>query len=95
MGSRADGRGLDVQEGAPTSDQLISILEYLGPSKAGSVIQDATGTSDALRKFRQNESSFKQPVMVDWNNGRAGTCLPLGRARGAQDANWYISGGRG
>ncbi|KAK4507301.1 hypothetical protein PRZ48_001036 [Zasmidium cellare] len=62
---------LDVQEGAPTPDQLTSILEYLGPSKAGSVIQDATGTTDALRKFKQNESLFQRPVTVDWNNGRA------------------------
>ncbi|KAF2173126.1 hypothetical protein M409DRAFT_62727 [Zasmidium cellare ATCC 36951] len=62
---------LDVQEGAPTTDQLTSILEYLGPSKAGSVVQDATGTTDALRKFKQNESLFQRPVTVDWNNGRA------------------------
>ncbi|EME50427.1 hypothetical protein DOTSEDRAFT_164975 [Dothistroma septosporum NZE10] len=62
---------LDIQEGAPTSDQLSSILEYLGPSKAGDVIKDATGTTDALRKFKQNESSFQRPVTVDWNNGRA------------------------
>lgn len=37
------------------------------------MIQDATGTSDALRKFKQNESLFQRPVTVDWNNGRAGT----------------------
>lgn len=63
----------DVVESAPTSDQLSSILEYLGPSHAGSVVQDATGTSDALRKLKQNESLFQRPVTVDWNNGRAGT----------------------
>jgi len=63
---------LDVQEAAPTADQLSSILEYLGPSKAGSVVKDATGSSDALRKFKQNESAFQRPVVVDWNNGRAG-----------------------
>ncbi|GIZ38967.1 hypothetical protein CKM354_000236100 [Cercospora kikuchii] len=62
---------LDVQEGAPTSDQLSSILEYLGPGQAGNVIKDATGTSDALRKFKQSEASFQRPVTVDWNNGRA------------------------
>lgn len=66
------GGTADVQEGAPTTDQLTSILEYLGPSKAGSVVQDATGTTDALRKFKQNESLFQRPVTVDWNNGRAG-----------------------
>lgn len=62
-----------MQEGAPTPDQLGSILEYLGPSKAGTLIKDATGGSDALRRFKQNEKVFTRPVVVDWNNGRAGT----------------------
>lgn len=67
----------DVQESAPTNDQLTSILEYLGPAQAGSVITDATGTTDALKKFKANQSSFKAPVTVDWMNARAGTCIPL------------------
>ncbi|GAB7334128.1 hypothetical protein MBLNU13_g06200t1 [Cladosporium sp. NU13] len=62
---------LDVQESAPTADQLASILEYLGPAQAGSVITDATGTTDALKKFKANESLFKAPVTVDWMNARA------------------------
>lgn len=62
----------DVQESAPTADQLASILEYLGPAQAGSVITDATGTTDALKKFKANQSSFKAPVTVDWMNARAG-----------------------
>jgi len=62
---------LDVQEGAPTSDQLTSILEYLGPAQAGSVVKDATGVTDALRKFKQDESLFQRPVTVDWSNARA------------------------
>jgi hypothetical protein len=65
-------RNLDIQEGPPTSDQLSSILDYLGPSKAGSVVKDATGSSDALRKFKASETAFQRPVTVDWNNGRAG-----------------------
>ena len=63
---------VDVQESAPTADQLASILEYLGPAQAGSVITDATGTTDALKKFKANESLFKAPVTVDWINARAG-----------------------
>jgi hypothetical protein len=62
----------DVQESAPTADQLASILEYLGPAQAGSVIADATGTTDALKKFKANEGLFKAPVTVDWMNARAG-----------------------
>ncbi|GAB7359970.1 hypothetical protein MBLNU230_g7495t1 [Neophaeotheca triangularis] len=64
---------LDVQETAPTTDQLSSILEYLGASKVNSVVEDATGTSDALRKFKASETAFKRPITVDWNNGRAVT----------------------
>lgn len=62
----------DVQEGPPTNDQLNSILEYLGASKAGSVVSGASDASDALKKFKANESAFQRPVVVDWNNGRAG-----------------------
>ena len=65
----------DVQEAPPTPDQLTSILEYLGPSKAGTVVKDATGSSDALRKFKESEGLFQRPLTVDWNNGRAGTLL--------------------
>lgn len=69
---------LDVQEEPPTSDQLSNILEYLGPSNAAKVVKDATGTSDALRKFKASEASFIRPVTVDWNNGKAGELIALG-----------------
>ncbi|RMZ25781.1 hypothetical protein D0859_10164 [Hortaea werneckii] len=61
----------DVQETPPTPDQLTSILDYLGPSKASTVVEEATGTSDALRKFNAKQQAFQRPVTVDWNNGRA------------------------
>jgi hypothetical protein len=38
----------DVQEVPSTSEQLDSILDYIGPSKAGAVIKDASGSLDAL-----------------------------------------------
>ena len=62
----------DVQEGPPTADQLTSILEYLGPSQAGGAIKGATGSTDAMRKFKASESAFQRPLIVDWHNGRAG-----------------------
>lgn len=65
----------DVQESAPTTDQLSSILEYLGPAQAGNVITDATSTTDALKKFKADQGSFKAPVTVDWMNARAGTSI--------------------
>ena len=61
----------EVNEGPPTPDQLGSILEYLGPSKAGSVIKEATGASDAMRRFGKDAKTFVSPVIVDWNRGKA------------------------
>lgn len=66
----------DVQEEPPTADQLGSILSYLGPSKAGTVVEQASGTSDALKKFKASQTAFQRPVTVDWNNGRAGKFFP-------------------
>ena len=85
---------VDVQESAPTADQLASILEYLGPAQAGSVITDATGTTDALKKFKANESLFKAPVTVDWMNARAGMLLTHVTSQivgTSQEANTYDS----
>lgn len=65
----------DIQETPPTTDQLSSILEYLGPAKADTAVEEATGTSDALRKFKASENVFRRPITVDWNNGRAGMYL--------------------
>lgn len=73
----ADTSNIDVQETPPTPDQLTSILDYLGPSKAGTVVEEATGTSDALRKFNAKQQAFQRPVTVDWNNGRAGEYIHL------------------
>ena len=63
----------DVQEGAPTPDQLGNIIDYLGESKIGSVVSGATSSSDALRKLKADGNAFQRPVVVDWHNGRAGT----------------------
>lgn len=68
----ADGQ-TDVVEDPPTNDQLSNILEYLGPAKAGSVVSGASDATDALRKFKDSESAFQRPIVVDWHNGRAGT----------------------
>ncbi|WPG97593.1 Sugar transporter TC2A11 family [Acrodontium crateriforme] len=62
---------LDIVVDPPTSDQLNSILEYLGPSHASNVVEGASGSGDALKKFSASKSAFQRPVTVDWNNGRA------------------------
>jgi arsenate reductase-like glutaredoxin family protein len=65
----------------PTGDQLNSILEYLGPNTADSVVEGATGASDALKLFKQNEVVIKRPIVVDWNNGRAGMSVDCYKER--------------
>ncbi|APA11674.1 hypothetical protein SS1G_05135 [Sclerotinia sclerotiorum 1980 UF-70] len=62
---------LEVTESAPTPDQLRSILEFMGPSKIGSIVTGAKDEADAVRKIKSNEDSFQRPLTVDWSNGRA------------------------
>ncbi|KAI4249953.1 MAG: hypothetical protein LQ352_005471 [Teloschistes flavicans] len=77
---------LNVTEDPPTSDQLRTILEYLGSGggRAGQIVEGATDESDALKKLKEDPSRFKQPVIVDWNNGRAGKLLRLSSSLRAQ-----------
>lgn len=63
---------LDVTESAPTEDQLRSIFEYVGQHKISSVVEGATSVSDAVKKLAADEGAFKRPLVVDWNQGRAG-----------------------
>ncbi|KAK4102966.1 DUF1687-domain-containing protein [Parathielavia hyrcaniae] len=62
---------LEITETAPTTDQLQTILEYVGKQRVSTIVQGATDQADALRKFRENAESFQRPVIVDWNNGKA------------------------
>ncbi|KAL8628078.1 hypothetical protein Q9189_006214 [Teloschistes chrysophthalmus] len=70
---------LNVTEDPPTSDQLRTILEYVGSGggRAGQIVEGATDESDALKKLKEDPGRFKQPVVVDWNNGRAGKLLRI------------------
>ncbi|KAK7704266.1 hypothetical protein SLS57_010575 [Botryosphaeria dothidea] len=62
---------LDVQEQAPTSDQVQTILEYLGAGSAGKVVEGASSEEEAVKKFKLNANSFVKPLVVDWNAGKA------------------------
>ncbi|KAF4302632.1 hypothetical protein GTA08_BOTSDO07521 [Botryosphaeria dothidea] len=62
---------LDVQEQAPTSDQVQIILEYLGAGSAGKVVEGASSEEEAVKKFKLNANSFVKPLVVDWNAGKA------------------------
>ncbi|KAI0393054.1 DUF1687-domain-containing protein [Xylariaceae sp. FL0594] len=62
---------LNITEEPPTADQLKTILEYVGKSRISSIVQGAHTENEALKKFKENTESFKRPVIVDWNNGKA------------------------
>ncbi|KAI9823477.1 MAG: hypothetical protein M1832_002488 [Thelocarpon impressellum] len=62
---------LNVTEDPPTSDQLRSIFEYLGPQRAGDLVKGARDQADAMRKLKESADNFTRPVTVDWDNGKA------------------------
>lgn len=53
---------LQVEE-QPTHDQMRSILDYVGASRAGEVVEGAKDDKDALKKWKANEGSFRRPVV--------------------------------
>ncbi|KAI0509609.1 DUF1687-domain-containing protein [Xylaria bambusicola] len=61
---------LNITEDLPTTDQLQTILEYVGKNKISSVIDGAYTERDAHKKYKENAESFQRPLIVDWNNGR-------------------------
>ncbi|KAI1617772.1 thioredoxin-like protein [Exophiala viscosa] len=62
---------LEINEGAPTPDQLKSIFQYLGGGVAGELVKGAASESDALRKVQSDGNAFIRPVVVDWARGQA------------------------
>jgi hypothetical protein len=61
--SKREEFDLDITEATPTTDQLHSILEYVGANKIGSVIAGAKNEKEAMKKFKESESNFKRPVV--------------------------------
>jgi hypothetical protein len=43
-------------------------LEYVGSGGAGSIVEGASTTSEALKKYRENKNSFKHPVVRTYAN---------------------------
>ncbi|EFW99334.1 duf1687 domain containing protein [Grosmannia clavigera kw1407] len=62
---------LEITEEPPTTDQLRTILDYVGTPAIPTVMKGASTTAEALRKFRESADNFQRPVVVDWNNGKA------------------------
>ena len=54
---------LDIQEAPPTTDQVRTILEYIGQERAGEIIQGANSEEEAVRKFKLNASSISRPLV--------------------------------
>jgi hypothetical protein len=54
---------LDVTESAPTSDQLTSILEFVGEKNAGTIVTGATNAADAQRRLRADVDAFIRPTV--------------------------------
>ena len=56
---------LNVTEDPPTSDQLRTILEYVGSGagRAGQIVEGATSEADAVTKLKENPDSFQRPVV--------------------------------
>lgn len=59
-----------MTNGPPTADQLKSILEYIGAGRVSDIVEGASDEADAQRRLRGNPSTFKRPVVVDWNAGK-------------------------
>lgn len=54
---------LNVTEDPPTGDQLRTIIEYTGDSKAGQIIDGAKDASDAINRMSQDIKRFRAPVV--------------------------------
>jgi hypothetical protein len=57
------GFELDVTEDPPTSDQLRSILEYVGAKRVGEIVRGASDEVDAMRKLHQGPENFQRPLV--------------------------------
>ena len=90
---------IDVVEAptVPTADQFRSILEFVGPGRVGDIVKGAHYNGEALKALQQGSAGsalLTRPLLVDWNNGRAGTCARADAGGGA-GADSARSGGRG
>lgn len=64
---------MNITEDPPTSDQLRTILEYVGAKRAGDVVKDAKDEADAMKKLRENGENFKRPVVSVLSAGGSST----------------------
>lgn len=70
---------LNITEDPPTSDQLRTILEYVGGTRAKDVVDGARNESDAISTLSHDPSKFKAPLVCLQGRkaGRIGTDIGL------------------
>ena len=54
---------LNITEDPPTSDQLRTILEYVGAKKAKDIVEGARDQQDALKRLKEDGGRFIAPVV--------------------------------
>ncbi|KAL8723121.1 MAG: hypothetical protein Q9225_000524 [Loekoesia sp. 1 TL-2023] len=56
---------LNITEDPPTSDQLRTILEYVGSGagRAGQIVEGAVDEADALKRLKEDPNRFRRPVV--------------------------------
>lgn len=54
---------LNITEDPPTSDQLQTILEYVGKPAIPSIVKGASSESEAMKLFKQSAENFQRPVV--------------------------------
>ncbi|KAI1941117.1 hypothetical protein LOZ53_002502 [Ophidiomyces ophidiicola] len=73
--NRREQFDLTVTEDPPTPDQLKLIFDYMRANEKkvapSELVAGARDRLDALRRLKEDGSTFIRPVVVDWNNGKA------------------------
>ena len=81
IGAKRDPFELNITEDAPTSEQVQTILDYVGRAGVGRVIKGAHNEKEALQKFKESRENFLRPVVsvapagvVSWHHQSLTTC---------------------
>lgn len=54
---------LEVTEEPPTTDQLTSILEYVGTAGISSIVKNAQSQPDALKRVKEHSDNLLRPIV--------------------------------
>ena len=74
---------LEVTEKSPTSDQLRSILEYVGAGRAGDIMRGAKDEADAMRRLKAKPGDFVWPLVRTLS-----TLRPDGLTHNVRNRRW-------